>query len=135
MALTSTITARLTPSIGLVGQSVGFTDFTPAQLASDGFISTLSRSYEIDCDSILAAVVSPTVGKEALMTEISTVVDAYLATVFTDIAVTYEAKIYVLNVARVSEVIAGVAAADTYSAYVDRDDQFNVNVRINVSVV
>jgi hypothetical protein len=135
MALTSTITARLTPSIGLVGQSVGFVDFTPTELASNGYISTLSRTYEIDCKTILAAIVSPTLGKEALMTEISTVVDAYLATVFTDAAVTYAAKIYVLNVTRTSEAIAGVSAADIYSTYVDRDDQFNVSVRINVSVV
>lgn len=135
MALSSTITAKLNPAIGLVGQSPGFVDFTAIQLASDGYISTLSRAYEVDAKTILVGITDPTPGKEALVTEIKTVTDAYLATIFTDAAKTYEAKIYVLNTSRISDAIGGVAAADAHSAFVDRDDIFNVLVRINVSVV
>ena len=134
MALTSTITAKLYPAIGLVGQSVGFVDFTPIELASNGYIATMSRQYDIDAKTILVGITTPTLGKEALMTEIKTVVDAYLATVFTDAAATYVAKIYVLNAPRQSEAIVGVATVDANSTFVDRDDNFNVTVRINVSV-
>ena len=134
MALVSSITAKLFPTIGLVGQTPGFVDFSNAQLASDGYVGTMSRQYDIDAKTILVGIVDPTPGKEALITEIQSVVDAYLATIFTDATKTYTAKIYVLNAARQSEAIVGVATVDSNSTFVDRDDIFNVNVRINVSV-
>ncbi len=134
MALTSTITAKLYPPIGLVGQSVGFVDFTANQLASDGYISTLTRKYEFEANNILAAIVDPTLGKEAIVGEIQAQVEAYLGTVFTDVASTYVAKIYILNARRVSMPIVGVADADANSPFVERVDTFYVDVRINVSV-
>ncbi len=134
MALTTSITARLFPQIGLVGQTPGFTDFSAAQLASDGYISTLNRSYDFDAKTELLAIVDPSLGKEAVVDKIETDVALYLATIFTDPLYDYVAKIYVTNVRRVSDAIVGVAAADSSSAYVDRDDIFYCEVRINVSV-
>src|SRR5574343_1993309 len=128
------ITAKLFPQIGLVGQTPGFVDFTPTQLANDGYISTLTRNFTFDANTILAAIVDPTPGKEALMTEIDTEVATYLATVFTDPLYDYTCKIYVTNVRRQSDAISGVAAADSGSPYVEREDIFYVDVRINVFV-
>lgn len=135
MALTTKITAKLFGGIGLVGQSVGFVDFTPTQLASDGFIQTLNKTFEIDAKTLLVGIVSPTLGKEALMTQIEADVVLYLDTVFTDATKTYEGLIYVTNVVRKSDPIVGVSSADSLSVYVDRDDVFYVSVRMNVSVV
>lgn len=134
MALQTSITAKLVPSIGLVGQTPGFVDFTPAQLASDGYISTLTRQFSTDAKTLLTGITDPTPGKEALLTQIESDVTDYLDTVFTDVAKTYVAKIYLVNVRRVSDPIVGVSVADAKSPYVDRDDIFYVDVRINVSV-
>jgi len=134
MANTITISAKYFPTIGLIGQSVGFVDFTPAQLASDGYISTLSRSFDFDVKTIMVGITNVTTGKEAVMTQITTDVTAYLDTIFTDVGATYVSKIYVLNVRRLSDAIVGVATDDLSSAYVDRDDIYYADVRINVSV-
>lgn len=135
MALTTQITARLVPSIGLVGQTSGFVDFTKLQLESNGFISTLTRQFKIDAAATLGSITDPLLGMAALLTQLETDVDAYLQTVFTDSAVTYLAKIYVTNVIRKSDPITGVITKDALSVYVDREDMFYTDVRINVSVV
>lgn len=134
MALVATITAKLFPTIGAIGESAGFTDFTPAQLASNGHIQTISRSFSLDAKTILVGQTSVTTGKADLMTAIDTAVTLYLATIFTDPAKAYDAKIYVLNVKRISDAIAGVADIDLPSVYVDRDDTFYVDVKMNIGV-
>jgi hypothetical protein len=135
MALVATITAKTYGPIGLVGQSPGFVDFTPAELASDGHIQTITRTFSFDSKTELAAITDVATGMIAIVDKTETDVTTYLATVFTDVAKAYDAKIYILNVRRVSDAIAGVASIDTGSPYVERDDFFYIDVKMNVSVV
>ena len=134
MALTTQITAKFFPPIGLIGQTPGFIDFTPTELASDGHIQTISRTFSFDAKTLLSTETNPNTGKEDVVDMTDTDVTAYLNTVFTDAGATYAAKIYILNVRRLSDAIVGVASIDTASPYVDRDDVFYVDVKMNVSV-
>ena len=134
MALTSKITAKNFNQIGLVGQTTGFVDFTKTQIDANGGIQTMARVFKFSTKSVLTGIANPTLGKEALMTQTQTDVDLYLNSVFTDVAKTYDANIYVLNVKRLSESIIGVLPNDTTSVYVERDDFFSITVRIEVLV-
>ena len=135
MALTTEITAKLYSPIGLVGQNpLGFTDFTKAELQGNGNIQTIVRTFSFAADPVLNLIINPTLGKNALITQTDLDVTTYLDTVFTDIAKTYLAKIYILSVSRKSNAISGVLPLDINSIYVDRNDVFYVDVRINISV-
>ena len=134
MAILSKITAKNFTQIGLVGQSVGFVDFTKAQIDANGGLQTMSRTFTFTSKGILTGITNSTLGKEALMTQTQLDVDTYLATVFTDVAKTYTINIYLINVKRLSTGIVGVSASDTNSVYVERDDFFHSTVRMDVLV-
>ena len=135
MALTTEITGRLYYQIGLVGENpLGFPDFTKAELQGNGNIQTITRTFAIDAKSIMSLITNPTIGKDALVQQTNIEVTAFLDTVFTDPAKTYLAKIYILSVSRKSKAISGVLPLDINSIYVDRDDYFYVDVRMNISV-
>ena len=134
MAISTKITAKHFTQIGLVGQTVGFVDFTQAQIDANGGIQSMSRTFSFTSKSVLTGISNSTLGKEALVTQTQLDVDTYLATVFTDVAKTYDVNIYLINVKRLSTGIVGVSASDTNSVYVERDDIFHSTVRIDVLV-
>jgi nitrogen regulatory protein PII len=133
MALTSQITARYFTPIGMLGQTSGFIDFTAAELAGNGNIQTITRTFEFEAIN-LSGVTNPNVGMELVVDITQILAEDYLDTVFTDATKTYDAKIYITNVKRLSTPISGVTAFNSRSPYVDRYDNFYVDVRMNISV-
>lgn len=133
MALTSQITARYFTPIAAVGQSSGFLDFTAAELAGNGNIQTITRTFDFDAAN-LSGVTNPIVGMEAVVDITQILAENYLDTVFTDVSKTYNVKIYITNVKRLSIPISGVTALNSRSPYVDRYDNFYVDVRMNIEV-
>ena len=76
--------------IGLLCQSAGFVDFTKQELASDGFISTIRYTFNFDAEvAFSGTTITPSIGKCIVVAEIQSLVDTYLATVFTDAAKSY----------------------------------------------
>lgn len=134
MALNTEISAKYFSPISTVGQSSGFQDFTQAELSSDGNIQTITRTFDFDV-TVLSGITNPVLGMEYVVNATEIVVTDYLNTVFTDPSKTYNAKIYILNVKRLSTPISGVSTLNNRSPYVDRFDVFYVDVRINVEVV
>jgi hypothetical protein len=133
MALTTEITAKLYEPIGLIGQNpIGFIDFTKAELQGNGNIQTVNRTFSFPADPVINGITNPTLGKLAIVNQTDVEVTDYLDTIFTDPTKTYLAKTYILCVSRKSKAITG--ALDVNSSYVDRNDYFYVDVRINISV-
>ena len=141
MALTTQISAYKYAEISTVGQTTGFVAFTPDQIKLDGYIQSLIRQYVVPASILNAStyiagspkqIVIPNEGMEELLLHVEAEVEDYLKTVFDDVNNDYEAKIMVTNVKRQSDPVAGVAVEDARSKYVDRIDNFYVDVQIQV---
>lgn len=119
MALTSSITGRNFGGIGQVGESAGFSDFTAAQIATNGFAQVAQRSTELISDTVFAGVTTDTAGKTALVAAIKVQADIYIATVFDTVGKTVDAKILINNIVFADK--ADATVVDTASKYVERD--------------
>ena len=134
MPLISQITGRNFNTIGLVGETPTFSDFTPAQIATDGFIQSLVRTTEFDRDTVLGTITTDTDGKVAVVNATKTAVDSYLATVFDTVGSTVSAKIFINNVVFADKAGNIVIGGNTNSQYVDRDTIINVSWAAKVQV-
>ena len=116
--ITTQITGRNYGQIGQIGQSAGFTDFTVAQMATDGYAFIAQRSTEFDFNTIFSGKTTDTDGKLELVAETESAVYDYLITVFDATAQTVDAKVFIHNVVFATKPDAAVVDKD--SNYVDR---------------
>ncbi len=130
--LTTQITARNFGQIGQVGETPAFTDFTKAQIATNGFAQVAQRSTEFISDTIFAGEYTDTDGKIALVAATKTAVETYVATVFDTVGMTVDVKVFINNVTFGSK--ADAAVVDKESLYVERDPIVTVYWTIKVQV-
>ena len=130
--LVSQITGRQFSQIGPLGETPGFADYTPAQIATNGFAHIAQRSTEFLSDTIFAGITTDSVGKIALVDATQLAVDTYVATVFDTVGSTVDVKIFINNVVFSDK--ADAAVIDTASKYVERDPIVTVYWTMKVQV-
>ncbi|MAO22070.1 MAG: hypothetical protein CMJ25_15085 [Phycisphaerae bacterium] len=132
MALTSQITARNFAPIGQIGETPGFSDFTPTQIAQNGYAQVVQRKTEFLSDTLFSGIITESTGKVAVVDATKTAVDAYIATVFDIVGSTVDVKIFLNNVVFSDK--ADAAVIDTASKYVERDPITTVYWTIKVQI-
>ncbi len=134
MALTTSITARNFNPIGLVGQTPGFTDFTDADIATNGFVQTVSRAIELDRSTVLTGILTDTDGKVAVVDAIQAAIELYLPTIFDTVGNTVDGRIFITNVLFTDIPVTGVNMNNAPSLYVDRETVIVVSWTVRVQV-
>lgn len=134
MAFSTQITGRLFPPIGLIGQTVGFQPFTPQEIASDGHIQTIVKTFSFEVLPLISGETNPNQGIVTFFDEIIDKVESYLDTIFTDVSKTYSVLINVLDVKRQPSPISGVRPEHRGSMFVDKRETYITKVNIQIAV-
>lgn len=128
--ISNDISAKFFPEIAGIGESPNFVDFTPEEIASDGFMKVGLKSFEIDANIVDGALTN-TEGKVDLMAEIHVQATAYIDTLLQGVEFQYVVNVYVLSSIRQTQDIETVTETGNY---VDKVDVFLVETRIEVRV-
>lgn len=133
MALVQQITGVKFGEIGQVGQTPNFSDFTQAQIDSDGFAQIVQRYTDFNRVDLFTGINTDADGKVELVNRTNIEVALYMDTIFDTVGKTVNSKVFITNVEFGDEALPSVINKD--SKYVDRTTTVRVYWTSKVQVV